>query len=256
MYFDTHAHLNADNFRNNLSNIIEEARSVKVDYINVVGFNPKTNDRAIKIATKYENIFATCGLHPTEVQNFTEDNINTLEEYLAIDKTVAIGECGLDYYWHKETKIRQIFFFERQIDLAKKYQKPIIVHVRDAFNDSYDVLKKATNDGKLKGVMHCFSGSKEMALRFIDLGFYISLGGPVTFKNAKVPKEVAKIVPLDRLMIETDCPYLAPHPYRGKENKPSYLPLIAKEIAEIKNVSLDEIAYHTTNNAKKLFNIR
>ena len=163
---------------------------------------------------------------------------------------MAIGECGLDYYWHKETKTRQIAYFEKQIELAKKYQKPIIIHVRDAFNDSYEVLKKATSDGLLKGVMHCFSGSKEMALRFIDLGFYISLGGPVTFKNARVPKEVAKVVPLDRLMIETDCPYLAPHPYRGKENKPSYLPLIAKEIAEIRNVSLDEVAYHTTNNAK------
>lgn len=254
MYYDTHAHLNAHNYRANLPEIIDEAKNSGVSIINVVGYDPKTNYLANKIASKY-GLYATCGLHPASVHNFTEDDLLELEKYLQQDITVAVGECGLDYYWHKETKEKQIYFFEKQIELAKKYHKPIIIHVRDALSDSYEVLKKATSDGVLTGVMHCFSGSKEMAIKFLDLGLYISLGGPVTFKNAKVPKEVAKIVPLDRLLIETDCPYLAPHPYRGKENKPSLLPIIAKTISEIKSMPVEEIAYNTTNNGKKLFKL-
>jgi TatD DNase family protein len=255
MYYDTHAHLNADNYQGNLQKIINEARDHKVKYLNVVGFNPKTNRLANQIALNNANIYATCGLHPSEVQNFTNKDLADLESYLKQDITVAVGECGLDYHWHKETKMIQFEFFEKQIKLAKKYQKPLIIHVRDAINDSYEILKETSSDGLLKGVMHCFSGSKEMAVKFLDLGLYLSLGGPVTFKNAIVPKEVAKIVPLDKLIIETDCPYLAPHPYRGKENKPSYLPIIATEIAKIKGISVEEVAYYTTENGKKLFKI-
>ncbi|QVK17411.1 TatD family hydrolase [Mycoplasmatota bacterium] len=256
MFYDTHAHINADNYKDNLTEIINGARENKVNYINVVGFDPKTNALANEIALKYDNLYATCGLHPSDIHLHTEDNLKQLEFYLKQEITVAVGECGLDYYWHKETRDKQIDYFKKQIELSKKYQKPLIIHVRDALSDSYEVLKEASKDGLLKGVMHCFSGSSEMAKQFLDLGLYISLGGPVTFKNAKAPKEVAKIVPLDRLLIETDCPYLAPHPYRGKQNKPAYVTLIADEIAKIKEVSIEEIASATTQNAKRLFNIK
>ncbi len=252
LYYDTHAHLNAENYQDNLNEIIQDAKENNVDYINVIGFDPKTNALANKIAKDY-NLFASAGLHPTDVQHFSESDIKDLEFYLQQDITVAVGECGLDYYWHKDTKDLQSKYFNLQIALAKKYHKPLVIHVRDAFEDTYKILKATSSDGLLKGVMHCFSGSPEMAQRFLDLGLYISLGGPVTFKNAKTPKEVAKLVPLNRLLIETDCPYLAPHPYRGKENKPGYLPLIAREIASIKEISPEELATYTTNNGKKLF---
>lgn len=255
MFYDTHAHLNADVFNENLEAIIKEANEALVSYINVVGFDPKTNELANKIAKSHEFIYASSGLHPADIDDFSLTDLKEVEEYLKQDVTVAVGECGLDYYWHKETKEKQIEYFKKQIELSKKYQKPLIIHVRDAIQDAYDVLYEASKDGLLQGVMHCFSGSKEMAMRFLDLGLYISLGGPVTFKNAVEPKEVAKIVPLDKLLIETDCPYLAPHPYRGKVNKPAYVPLVAKAIASIKDISIEDVARNTTNNAKKLFKI-
>lgn len=256
MFYDTHAHLNADHYQDKLEAIIEDAHENGVSYINVVGFDRKTNALAHKIALSHDNIYASAGLHPSDIQDFTEEDLKTVEDYLKQDITVAVGECGLDYYWNKETKAKQIDFFKKQIDLSKKYRKPLIIHVRDAILDSYDVLKEASKDGLLTGVMHCYSGSSEMAKKFLDLGLYISLGGPVTFKNAKVPKEVAEMVPLDRLLIETDCPYLAPHPYRGKENKPGFLPLIAEKIAEIKSMSVSELALKTTENGKQLFRIK
>jgi len=256
MYYDTHAHLNADTFKDNLAEIINEAYEMEVKYINVVGFDPKTNALANEIALNHDFIYASAGLHPSDIHLFTDTDLKQLEVYLEQDITVAVGECGLDYYWHKESKEKQILFFKKQIELSKIYQKPLIIHVRDAISDCYEVLKEASIDGLLKGVMHCFSGSAEMAQKFIDLGLFISIGGPVTFKNAKTPKEVAKSVPLDRLLIETDCPYLAPHPYRGKQNKPSYVSLVAQEIANIKEISIEEVATYTTRNAKKLFQIK
>ncbi|HEY8364868.1 MAG TPA: TatD family hydrolase [Haloplasmataceae bacterium] len=256
MYYDTHAHLNADNYLYNVEDIIKEAFNEGVKLINVIGFDPKTNKLANKIAQSHHNIYASAGLHPTDVDNFSTQDLIDLEFYLKQEITVAVGECGLDYYWNKDTKSKQFFYFEKQIELAKKYQKPIIIHVRDAFLDSYEILKDAVKDGLLTGVMHCYSGSLEMAEKFLDLGLYISLGGPVTFKNAKTPKEVAKVVPIDRLLIETDCPYLAPHPYRGKENKPSLLPLIAQEISQIKDIPIDTVGFQTTENGKKLFKIK
>ncbi|MDF2700975.1 MAG: TatD family deoxyribonuclease [Haloplasmataceae bacterium] len=256
MFYDTHTHLNADDFKENYDEIIKEANSLNVKYLNIVGFDKNTNFLANQIAKKYENIFASAGLHPTDVNNFDETDLREVENYLKQDITVAVGECGLDYYWHKETRERQIEFFKKQIDLSKKYNKPLIIHVRDAMQDAYDVLYEASKDHKLKGVMHCYSGSSEMANRFVNLGLYISLGGPVTFKNAKEPKEVAKIVPLDRLLIETDCPFLAPHPYRGKQNKPVYVTLVAEEIAALRGLTIEEVGNVTTNNAKRLFNIK
>ncbi len=255
MFYDTHAHLNAEVFTDNLEDIIKEANEALVSYINVVGFDPKTNELANKIAKTHEFIYASSGLHPVDIENISLSHLKEVEDYLKQDVTVAVGECGLDYYWNKETKAKQIKYFKKQIELSKKYQKPLIIHVRDAIQDAYDILYEASKDGLLQGVMHCFSGSKEMALEFLDLGLYISLGGPVTFKNAVEPIEVAKIVPIDKLLIETDCPYLAPHPYRGKLNKPVYVKIVAEAIASIREMNIEDVATYTTNNAKKLFKL-
>src|SRR5690606_25720266 len=221
----------------------------------VVGFDRPTIEKAMELVEKYDFLYASIGWHPVDAIDMKEEDLLWIEELSTHPKVVAIGEMGLDYHWDKSPKDIQKEVFRKQIQLAKKLKMPIIIHNREATEDVITILEEERAD-EVGGIMHCYSDHVEYVQRCLDLGFYISLGGPVTFKNAKDPKEVAKIVPLDRLLIETDCPYLAPHPHRGKRNEPAYLPLIAKEIAEIKNVSLDEIAYHTTNNAKKLFNIR
>jgi len=218
----------------------------------VIGFDDLTNQRALELSSQYDFIYASVGFHPTDAKNVTKDDLLHLETLLKADKVRAIGDCGLDFYWDKEHIEQQIAVFEHQIELSKKYDLPLVIHMRDAQEKTYEVLKP---HAPLKGVMHCYSGSKEMAERFLSLGLHISLGGPVTFKNAKVPKEVAKIVPSDKLLIETDAPYLTPHPYRGKQNDSSFLPLIAKKIAELRDTSIDDIAQLTTNNAIKLFKL-
>lgn len=254
--YDTHSHINADTYQKKLKETIEDARSQGVTLMNVVGFDRETNQKANEIALNYKGIYASAGLHPVDAHEFTDEDLKEVEAYLKQDITVAVGECGLDYYWHKDTKEIQKEIFKKQIELSRKYKKPLIIHVRDAMQDTYDILEEASKDGQLQGVMHCYSGSSEMAKRFLDLGLYISLGGPVTFKNAKEPKEVAKVVPLDRLLIETDSPYLTPHPYRGKENRPALVKLVAQSIAELRGLSLEELAHHTTENAKRLFQIK
>lgn len=253
--YDTHTHLNADVYDDKLDLVIEDAREQGVKYMNVVGFDEKTNKKAQDIASKYDDIYASSGLHPTDAHTFTHKDLDLVEAYLKAEKTVAVGECGLDYYWQKKTIKEQKEIFWAQIALSKQYNKPLIIHCRDAIQDIYDLLKEASGDGKLQGVMHSFSGSTDMAKKFIDLGLYISLAGPVTFKNARVPKEVAKVVPLDRLLIETDCPYLTPHPYRGKENRPGLVQLVAQEIARLRGISYEEVIMATTENGKRLFQI-
>jgi TatD DNase family protein len=252
LYIDTHVHLNSDVLYENLDMYIKKAIDANVSNLVVIGFDHLTNQRAIEIAEKYPFVFASVGFHPTEAKNITQKDYDVLDKLLTHEKVVAIGECGLDFYWDKDHKKEQIEVFEAQILRSKKLNKPLSIHMRDASEKIYEVMEK---HAPLKGVMHCFSGSKEMAQKFLDIGLHISLGGPVTFKNAKTPKEVASIVPLNRLLIETDAPYLAPHPYRGKQNDSSYLPLIAEAIAKIKDISLEEVATHTTNNAKELFNL-
>lgn len=254
--YDTHTHLNADVYDDKLEETIADAVDQGVAYMNVVGFDKETNRKANAIASRYEGIYASAGLHPTDAHLFTQKDIEEVETYLKQEKTVAVGECGLDYYWQKDTKVVQKEIFWAQIELSKKYNKPLIIHVRDAIQDAYELLLEASRDGKLRGVMHSYSGSPEMAERFVDLGLYISLGGPVTFKNAKVPKDVAVAVPMERLLIETDCPYLTPHPYRGKENRPGHVRLVAEAIADLRGISLEELAERTTHNAKALFQIK
>lgn len=254
MLFDTHVHVNAEQFNEDLEEVIERAQDAGVKNMVVVGFDRPTITRAMELVETYDFMFAAIGWHPVDAIDMMEEDLQWIEELSAHPKVVAIGEMGLDYHWDKSPKEIQKEVFRKQIRLAKKVGLPIIIHNREATADIVSILKEE-DASEVGGIMHCFSGSAETALECIDMNFYISLGGPVTFKNAKKPKEVAAVVPLDRLLIETDCPYLAPHPFRGKRNEPSYVKLVAEQIAEIKQLSLEEVSEATTNNAKKLFGI-
>lgn len=254
MLFDTHVHVNAEQFNEDLEDVIERAKEAGVDNMVVVGFDRPTIIRSMELIETYDFMYAAVGWHPVDAIDMTEDDLQWIEELSNHPKVVAIGEMGLDYHWDKSPKDVQMEVFRKQIRLAKKVGLPIIIHNREATADIVHILKEE-EASRVGGIMHCFSGSAETALECVNMNFYISLGGPVTFKNAKKPKEVAAAVPLDRLLIETDCPYLAPHPYRGKRNEPSYVKLVAKQIAEIKQLSIEEVSRATTKNAKKLFGI-
>lgn len=255
MLFDTHCHLNAEVFEKDPTGYIKRAQAQGVKYFIVIGWDVASSQKAINLAINYENVYAAVGIHPVDAVITNQADLIKIEQMLCHPKVVALGEVGLDYHWIKDIEERktQKDFFIKQIALANKCKKPVIIHMRDATKDTFEIL--AAYQPLYSGVMHCYSGSKEMALEFLKLGLYISLGGPVTFKNAVIPKEVAAIVPLDKLLVETDAPYLAPHPYRGKQNESSLLPLIVKEIAKIRNLSVEEITRTTTGNARLLFHV-
>ncbi|OLS34157.1 TatD family hydrolase [Bacillus sp. MRMR6] len=255
MLFDTHAHLNAEQYNEDLQEVIERAQEEGVSNIVVVGFDRPTIEKAMELAENYEFIYACVGWHPVDAIDMTEADLIWIEELAAHPKVVAIGEMGLDYHWDKSPKEIQKSVFRKQIQLAKKVKLPIVIHNREATADIVEILREEGAE-EVGGIMHCFSGSAEIAKECVNMNFYISLGGPVTFKNAKKPKEVAAAIPLDKLLIETDCPYLTPHPHRGKRNEPSYVKLVAEQIAEIKGISLEEVAIETTRNAKKIFDIK
>lgn len=249
---DTHCHFNDEAFDNDLDEVINKAIANKVEKIIIVGYSDKSNKRAIEITEKYDCCYLAIGLHP-EVANEVDDNdISKLEELIKIHKPIAIGECGLDYYWVKDNKDKQKWLFRKQIELSKKYNLPLIIHSRDAIFDTLEVLKEY--DG-IKGVMHSYSGSAEMVNDFIKRGFYISVGGVVTFKNAKALVNVVEKTNLENILLETDCPYLTPVPFRGKRNESSYIPYIAEKIASIKSVSIEDVSNITDKNVKALFNI-
>jgi TatD DNase family protein len=254
MLFDTHVHLNAEQFEEDLEEVIGRAQSEGVSHMVVVGFDRPTITRAMELAEAYEFIYACVGWHPVDAIDMTDEDLAWIEELAAHPKVVAIGEMGLDYHWDKSPKDVQKDVFRRQIRLAKKVKLPIVIHNRDATADVVEILREE-GAGEVGGIMHCYSGSVEVAKECLDMNFYISLGGPVTFKNAKKPKEVAEAVPLEKLLIETDCPYLAPHPYRGKRNEPAYVKLVAEQIAELKGLAFEEVAEATMENAKRLFGI-
>ena len=239
MAIDTHAHIFDDAFNDDRELVIERIIENNINKVIIVGFSKETNLKALELAEKHSFFYPTIGYHPSEANDIDDRDLLLLEKMVSENNVYAIGECGLDYYWVKDNKEKQKWLFTKQIELAIKYNLPLVIHCRDAINDVYQILKEYK--GKVKFVMHCYSGSKEMALEFIKLGGYISLGGPVTFKNAKEPKEVAATVPLDKLLIETDCPYLAPHPYRGKRNESSYVRLVLEEIARLREIDVLDI---------------
>ena len=230
MLFDTHAHLNAIQYEEDLEEVIQRAVSENVTHIVVVGFDRQTITRAMELTNNYDMIYAAVGWHPVDAIDMTDEDLAWIKELSAHPKVVAIGEMGLDYHWDKSPKDVQKDVFRKQIKLAKEVNLPIIIHNRDATEDVVSILQEE-NASEVGGIMHCFTGSAEVAKQCLDMNFYISFGGPVTFKNAKKPKEVAKEIPMDRLLIETDCPYLTPHPFRGKRNEPSYVKYVAEQIA-------------------------
>ncbi|MCM3046790.1 TatD family hydrolase [Bacillus altitudinis] len=254
MLFDTHAHLNAEQYNEDLEQVIERAKSEKVEKIVVVGFDRPTITRAMELIEAYDFMYAAVGWHPVDAIDMTDEDLAWIKELSQHEKVVAIGEMGLDYYWDKSAKDVQKEVFRRQIALAKEVNLPIIIHNRDATEDVVTILKEE-GAAEVGGIMHCFTGSLEIAKACMEMNFYISFGGPVTFKNAKKPKEVVKDIPSDRLLIETDCPYLTPAPFRGKRNEPSYVKYIAEQIAELREISFEELAALTTENAKKVFRI-
>ena len=247
MYFNTHTHLNSKELYSQRDIFIKRALDNNVDYIVVAGYDLPSSKYAVEIAQEYPFIYATVGISPNDCLETTDADLNEIEALLQNPCVVALGEIGLDYYWEDVPHDKQKDIFQKQIDIAKKHDKPIVIHARDAYEDTYRILKQAA---------HRYSGSVEMAKRYIEIGFEISLAGPVTFKNARVPKEVATVIGIDHLMIETDCPYLAPHPFRGKLNEPANVVYIAQEIAKLKNMEIEDVARITTFNAKRMFGIK
>ena len=252
MYFNTHSHLNSEELYANRDQYIQNALNNKVENIVVVGYTLESSRLAVEIANEYPMIYAAVGIGPNDCKDTTDEDLKEIEDLLQKPNVVALGEIGLDYYWEEVPHDKQKEIFQKQIDIAKKYDKPILIHARDAYEDTYNILKQA----KHRGIMHCYSGSAQMAKRYIEIGFEISLAGPVTFKNAKVPKDVASQIGIDHLMIETDCPYLTPHPFRGKLNEPANVVYIAQEIAKLKNMEIEDVARITTFNAKRMFGIK
>ena len=254
MFIDTHVHLNADQYEEDLQEVIDRALEAKVERMVVIGFDRKTIERTMQLIEQYDFVYGVIGWHPVDAIDCTQQDLEWIEELASHPKIVGIGETGLDYYWDKSPKDVQQELFRKQIQLAQKINLPIIIHNRDATGDVVQILREE-NAASVGGVMHCFSGSVETARECIGMNFMISLGGPVTFKNARLPKEVATEIALKHLMIETDAPYLAPHPHRGKRNEPAFVPLVAEEIARLKGLTIEEIAQATTANAKNFFGI-
>lgn len=255
MFFDTHTHLNDEKLYKDIEKIIRRSKKANVNKILVAGYDVLSSELAVKIANKYDFIYAAVGIHPGNIKDIKKEDILAIEKLIVENKkVVAVGEVGLDYYWTKDNKDKQKEVFIEFIKMAKKYDKPIIVHSRDAYIDTYNTIKNY-KEKNAKGVMHCYSYSKENVEDFVSLGMMISYGGAVTFLNNKIGKEAIKVTPLESLLIETDCPYLTPHPHRGKVNEPMYLPLVAEEIAKLKNITTKEIADITYKNACIFFKI-
>lgn len=249
--FDSHAHYTDRAFNDDRDNMLGSLKESGICGVINCGADLISSENSLKLSEKYDFLYAACGVHPEEVENLPEEYIEIIKELAKHQKCVAIGEIGLDYYWRQDNKEMQKKIFEEQIILAKKLRLPIIVHDREAHGDTLEILKKH----KPKGVLHCFSGSAKTAKEILKMGMYIGLGGAVTFKNARKSVEVTEMLPLDRLLLETDCPYMAPVPMRGKRNNSSYIPFVAEKIAEIKNTDAQAILNITAENAKKLFNL-
>lgn len=253
MFFDTHTHIDDERFSADREALIERLKNEGFSPLMAVAADREECQRVTALAQEYDFIYAAVGYHPDAAQNMTEADLQELRELADLPKVVAVGEIGLDYHWPEDTdKERQKYWFGRQMELAGQMKKPVIIHSRDATADTLEILKQFP---EVTGVLHCFSGSVETMHQVLSLGYYIALGGVVTFKNARTAKEVAAAVPPERLLIETDCPYLTPEPFRGTRNDPSKVRLVAEAIARIKGVSCEQIARITRENGMRLFGI-
>ena len=250
-FFDSHAHYNDEQFDNDRYELIEQMYKEGITKMIVAGSNVETSKEAIEIAEKYDHIYATAGIHPQDIENIDKDLIE-IEKLSSHKKVVAIGEIGLDYYYTKDNKADQKYAFIKQIELANKVNLPIVIHCRDAYIDTVDILKNIILPNK-RGVFHCCQLNMELIKDALNLGFNISFAGPVTFKNSKNVKECLDLIPLDRLQIETDAPYLSPEPLRGTRNNSINMKLTAQKIADLKEISLEELAKVTYENTLRMF---
>ena len=255
MIFESHAHYEDARFDEDREALLSSFPQKGIDYVVNVGSSLKTTQQSIALAKQYDFIYAAAGVHPEETAELNEENFAWLCEQMKQEKVVAVGEIGLDYHWDEPERKIQKVWFERQIALARQVSLPMIIHSRDAAQDTLDIMKvcKAEEAG---GVIHCFSYGVEMAREYLNMGFYIGIGGVLTFKNAKKLKEVAKYVPLDRILLETDCPYMAPEPHRGNRNSSIYLPYVAETLATIKGVDVEEVYQTTRENGKQMYRIQ
>ena len=254
MIFDTHAHYDDDAFDEDRDVLLSGMREQNVEYIVNVGASMASSERSIKLAEKYPFVYAAVGVHPDEVGELDEEKFTKLREWTAHEKVKAVGEIGLDYYWDKEKHDLQKHWFMRQMELASEVKLPMIVHSREAAKDTLDMVI-AAKPLNLSGIIHCYSYSVEQAREYLNMGYYIGIGGVVTFKNAKKLKEVAEYTPLSQIVLETDCPYLTPTPFRGKRNDSSKIAYVAEELAAIKQVPVEEVIRITNENGRRLYNI-
>ena len=253
MIFESHAHYDSRKFDEDREELLNSMQENGVGTIINAGATWKSVTTGLELANQYPFVYAALGLHPDEVGDLNEERFEILKAECQKEKVVAVGEIGLDYYWDNESHDIQKKWFIRQLELARELDLPVIIHSRDAAEDTLKIMKEHAKG--MRGVIHCFSYSKEMAEEYVKLGFYIGVGGVVTFKNGKKLKEVVEAIPIERILLETDSPYLAPEPHRGKRNSSLYLPHIAQMIADLKGLTYDEVVAQTEKNGKELFNI-
>ena len=256
MIIDSHCHLDYPNLFNNLDDVIKRAKSNNVNILLTICTNIESFSKIKVITKKYDNVYGTFGIHPHEAKNHTNiDSKFISKSVLDTKKIVGVGETGLDFFYNHSDKKTQIKSFTNHIESASSLNIPIIVHSRNAEADTYEILKSEKKNNNLKVLIHCFTGSKDFAKKLIDIGCYISLSGIITFKNSQKLLDAVSIIPIENLLVETDSPYLSPHPYRGKSNEPSFIVHTVDKLSNIKNISLDSVIKNTTQNFYKLFNI-
>lgn len=254
MIFDTHAHYDDEAFDLDRDEMLTQLKEHGIEAVTNVGASMKSCKATLELTRKYPFVYGAVGVHPNETGELSEADMKWLLEAAMEEKIVAVGEIGLDYYWEEPDHETQKKWFVRQLALAEKVKLPIIIHSREAARDTLDIMK-AEQAGKLGGVIHCFSYSKEMAREYLNMGFYLGIGGVVTFKNAKKLKEVVEYMPMEQMVLETDCPYLAPVPNRGRRNSSFNLPYVVREISQIKNLPAEQIIQITSENAKRLYGL-
>ena len=254
MIFDTHAHYDDEQFDIDRDSLLLSMKENGIGTIVNIGANLASSKTTLELAHKYDFIYAAVGVHPSDSAELSDDNFDMIRQMSADEKCVAIGEIGLDYYWPEPDHEIQKKWFVRQLDLAREVGLPVVIHSRDAAADTVEILKD-NNAGDIGGVVHCFSYSKEVALECVKMGFYIGVGGVLTFKNGKKMKEVVSEIPIEKIILETDCPYLAPEPNRGKRNSSLNLPYVVKAMAEIKGISEQEVIDITESNARAMYRL-
>lgn len=253
MIFDSHAHYDDRKFNADRDELLSSMHENGVDYIVNSGESLKASKAGVELGKKYDFIYSASGIHPSNTDTMDENVLKEIKKIALMPKVVAIGEIGLDYHYDNTDKPTQKYWFSRQLELAKELDMPVIIHSRDAAQECFDMIKKS---GVRKGIIHCYSGSAEMAMEYVKMGFYIGIGGVLTYSNARKTVDVAEEVPLNRIVLETDCPYLAPVPNRGKRNDSTMIKYVAEKLAEIKNISVEQVYFVTSQNAKDVFELK